>query len=264
MEKPSREKREVLKVEDISLSFGGVDALKGVSFVVNPGEILAIIGPNGAGKTCILNSINGFYRPQKGRIFFEGVEITKMPPHRICAMGVARVFQNVELYTGLTTLENLMAARHSRMKQSILTNALWFGRARREEVEHRRVVEHIIDFLEIQGIRKQTVGMLPYGLRKRVELGRALALEPKILLLDEPMAGMNLEEKEDMARFVLDIAEREGFPVVLIEHDMGVVMDIADRIIVLDNGELLTEGLPQEIAANPKVAEAYMGSEELW
>jgi len=264
MKNTPREQREVLKVEDIHLSFGGVDALKGVSFVVKSGEILAIIGPNGAGKTCILNSINGFYRPQKGRIFFEGVEITKMPPHKICAMGVARVFQNVELYTGLTTLENLMAARHSRMKQSILTNALWFGRARREEVEHRRVVEHIIDFLEIQGIRKQTVGMLPYGLRKRVELGRALALEPKILLLDEPMAGMNLEEKEDMARFVLDIAEREGFPVVLIEHDMGVVMDIADRIIVLDNGELLTEGLPQEIAANPKVAEAYMGSEELW
>jgi len=264
MEKPSREQREVLKVEDISLSFGGVDALKGVSFIVNPGEILAIIGPNGAGKTCILNSINGFYRPQKGRIFFEGVEITKMPPHRICAMGVARVFQNVELYTGLTTLENLMAARHSRMKQSIITNALWFGWARREEVGHRKIVEHIIDFLEIQGIRKQTVGMLPYGLRKRVELGRALALEPRVLLLDEPMAGMNLEEKEDMVRFVLDIAEREGFPVVLIEHDMGVVMDIADRIIVLDNGEVLTEGLPQEIAANPKVAEAYMGSDELW
>lgn len=264
MSNPPQKQRGPLKVEDIYLSFGGVEALKGVSFAVKPREILAIIGPNGAGKTCILNIINGFYRPQKGRVFFDGIEITRTSPHKICAMGVARVFQNVELYTGLSTLENLMAARHAKMKQSIIANALWFGRARREEVQHRKVVEHIIDFLEIQSIRKQTVGMLPYGLRKRVELGRALALEPKILLLDEPMAGMNLEEKEDMARFVLDVAEREGFPVVLIEHDMGVVMDIADRIIVLDNGEILTEGLPQEIAANPKVAEAYMGSEGLW
>jgi branched-chain amino acid transport system ATP-binding protein len=174
------------------------------------------------------------------------------------------VFQNVELYAGLTTLENMMAARHSKMKQSILSSALWYGAARREEVYHREQVEFIIDFLEIQSIRNQVVGMLPYGLRKRVELGRALALEPKILLLDEPMAGMNLEEKEDMARFVLDVAEREGFPVVLIEHDMGVVMDICDRIVVIDNGEVLTTGTPTEIAANPKVAEAYMGSDELW
>lgn len=264
MKNTTREQREILKVEEISLNFGGVQALTNVSFVVNPGEILAIIGPNGAGKTCTLNSVNGFYRPQSGRILFEGAEITRMPPHKICAMGVARVFQNVELYTGMTTLENLMAARHSRMKQSIISNALWYGRARREEVAHRRVVEKIIDFLEIQSIRKQTVGMLPYGLRKRVELGRALALEPKILLLDEPMAGMNLEEKEDMARFILDVAEREKFPVVLIEHDMGVVMDIADRIVVLDNGTVLAEGVPRDIAADPKVAEAYMGSDELW
>jgi branched-chain amino acid transport system ATP-binding protein len=258
------ENQEILKVDDIHLSFGGVHALRGVSFRVNSREILAIIGPNGAGKTCILNSINGFYRPQKGRIFFDGTEITRMPPYRICSMGVARVFQNVELYSGLTALENLMAARHSKMKQSILASAIWYGYAKKEEVQHRERVEHIIDFLEIQSIRNKIVAMLPYGLRKRVELGRALALEPRILLLDEPMAGMNLEEKEDMARFVLDVAEREHFPVVLIEHDMGVVMDIADRIIVIDNGEVLTEGLPSDIASNPKVAEAYMGSDELW
>jgi len=255
---------EVLKIEDIHLSFGGVHALNGVSFCVWQGEILAVIGPNGAGKTCIVNCVNGFYRPGKGRIYFQGTEITRKQPHKICAMGIGRVFQNVELYTGLTVLENLMAARHSRMKQGILSNALWFGGALREEVENRKVVEYIIDFLEIQKIRKETVGMLSYGLRKRVELGRALALEPKILLLDEPMAGMNLEEKEDMARFILDIAEREGFPVVLIEHDMGVVMDIADRIVVIDAGKVLAEGMPEEIAANKMVSEAYMGSEELW
>ena len=187
-----------------------------------------------------------------------------MAPDKICAMGVARVFQNVELYAGLTTLDNLMAARHSKMKQSILSQAIWFGPARNEEVRHRERVEYIIDFLEIQGIRNQVVGMLPYGLRKRVELGRALALEPEILLLDEPMAGMNLEEKEDMARFVLDAAESGGFPVVLVEHDMGVVMDVADRIVVIENGTVLTEGTPTEMAADPKVIEAYMGSEELW
>lgn len=258
------ERQEILKVEDMHLSFGGVQALRGVSLEVRPREILAIIGPNGAGKTCILNCVNAFYHPQKGRISFEGKEITHMLPYQICSLGIARVFQNVELYTGLTTLENLMAARHSKMKQNILTSALWYGRARKEEVYNRERVELIIDFLEIQGIRNQVVGMLPYGLRKRVELGRALALEPKLLLLDEPMAGMNLEEKEDMARFVLDVAEREGFPVVLIEHDMGVVMDIADRIVVINNGEVLAEGTPKEIGANPKVAEAYMGSSELW
>jgi branched-chain amino acid transport system ATP-binding protein len=246
------------------LSFGGVQALRGVSLAVRPREILAIIGPNGAGKTCILNCVNAFYHPQKGRITFDGVDITRMLPYQICSMGISRVFQNVELYTGLTTLENLMAARHSKMKQNIFMSALWYGSARKEEVYNRERVELIIDFLEIQSIRNQVVGMLPYGLRKRVELGRALALEPKLLLLDEPMAGMNLEEKEDMARFVLDVAEREGFPVVLIEHDMGVVMDIADRIVVINNGEVLAEGTPAEIGVNPKVAEAYMGSSELW
>ncbi len=259
-----RMEQDILRVEDLYLSFGGVQALHGVSLGVRPREVLAIIGPNGAGKTCILNCINGFYRPQKGRIFFNEIEITKMLPYKICSMGISRVFQNVELYAGLTTLNNLMAARHSKMKQSILSSALWYGKARKEEVINRERVEYIIDFLEIQGIRNQVVGMLPYGMRKRVELGRALALEPKVLLLDEPMAGMNLEEKEDMARFVLDISEREGFPVVLIEHDMGVVMDIADRIVVINNGEVLAVGKPAEIGINPKVAEAYMGSEELW
>jgi branched-chain amino acid transport system ATP-binding protein len=258
------ENQQILKIEDMHLSFGGVQALRGVSLDVRPHEMLAIIGPNGAGKTCILNCVNAFYRPQKGRIFFNNTDITKMLPYQICSMGISRVFQNVELYTGLTTLENLMAARHSKMKQSILSSAIWYGKARKEEVYNRERVELIIDFLEIQSIRNQVVGMLPYGLRKRVELGRALALEPKLLLLDEPMAGMNLEEKEDMARFVLDVAEREGFPVVLIEHDMGVVMDIADRIVVINNGEVLAEGTPAEIGSNPKVAEAYMGSDELW
>jgi branched-chain amino acid transport system ATP-binding protein len=254
----------VLSIESLYLSFGGISALGGVSFHVKPKEILAVIGPNGAGKTCILNCVNGFYRPNRGRIIYQEKDITQFPPHRICSMGIARVFQTVELYTGLSTLENLMAARHSKMKQSILASAIWYGPARKEEVQNRRMVEEIIDFLEIQKIRKEVVGTLPYGLRKMVELGRALALEPQILLLDEPMAGMNLEEKEDMARFILDIAERRGFPVVLVEHDMGVVMDIADRIVVIDNGKVLAEGLPKEIATNPKVIEAYIGSEELW
>jgi branched-chain amino acid transport system ATP-binding protein len=254
----------VLSVQDVHLSFGGVIALDGVDLTVRDGEIVAIIGPNGAGKTCILNCINGFYRPQKGKILFRNQDITRKPPYKICAMGVARVFQNVELYTGLTTLENLMAARHSKMRQSILLSATWYGKALKEEVENRRIVEEIIDFLEIQRIRNQVVGMLPYGLRKRVELGRALAVEPNILLLDEPMAGMNLEEKEDMARFILDVTEREKFPVVLVEHDMGVVMDIADRIIVIDNGKVLVEGLPGDVAVNEDVIDAYMGSEELW
>lgn len=254
----------LLRIEDIHLNFGRVTALSGVSFDVRPREILAIIGPNGAGKTCILNSVSGFYRPHRGRIFFERTDITQKAAHIRCSMGISRVFQNVELYTGLTTLENLMAARHCKMKQSIFESAIWYGRARREEVRNRKIVEEIIDFLEIQKIRKEVVGTLPYGLRKRVELGRALALGPKILLLDEPMAGMNLEEKEDMSRFILDFAEREGFPVVLVEHEMNVVMDIADRIVVINNGKVLAEGSPREIAENPKVTEAYIGSGQLW
>ena len=240
-----------------------MQALKDISLEVMEGEILAIIGPNGSGKSCLLNCINGFYRPQSGKIFFEDKNITKLASYKIAKLGIARVFQNIELYTGLTTLDNLMAARYALMKRGMLTGALYFGWARREEVRHRAVVEDIIDFLEIANIRKTEVGVLPYGLRKRVELGRALALEPKVLLLDEPMAGMNLEEKEDMARFVLDIFETRKIPIVLVEHDMGLVMDIADRIIVLDYGDQIAEGTPEEISLNPKVIKAYLGEEEI-
>lgn len=254
--------REVkLKVEDIHLNFGGLKALNGVSLEVEEREILAVIGPNGAGKTCLLNCINGFYRPQRGEIFFEGKRITRLPPHKIADLGISRTFQNIELYTGLSTLDNLMAARHIRMKQGALAGALFFGPARREELEHRRVVEEIIDFLEIESIRKKTVALLPYGMRKRVELGRALALDPKVLLLDEPMAGMNVDEKEDIARFIIDIQELKRIPIVLVEHDMEVVMDIADRVVVLDFGSKIAEGLPEEIEHNPQVISAYLGEE---
>jgi branched-chain amino acid transport system ATP-binding protein len=248
-----------LQVEDIHLSFGGISALDGVSLECHEGEILAIIGPNGAGKTSLLNCLNGFYRPQKGRIYFEGQDITHLPSHRIAQLGLARTFQNIELYTGMTTLDNLMAARHIHLKSNFIWGALYFGPAHKEELEHRQVVEEIIDFLEMQAIRKQVVGALPYGLRKRVELGRALALEPKMLLLDEPMAGMNVEEKEDMARFILDIYDEKGIPIVLIEHDMGVVMDIADRVVVLDFGQKIAEGTPEEVKSTPRVIQAYLG-----
>jgi len=250
-----------LQVEDIHLGFGGVKALTGVSLEVKDGELMAIIGPNGAGKTALLNSINGFYRPQRGRIAFDGHELTRMPPHRIAELGVARTFQNLALYTGLTTLDNLMAGRHFHMKYNFLAGALFFGPALKEEIVHRRVVEDIIDFLEIEAIRYRVVGALPYGLRKRVELGRALALEPKILLLDEPMTGMNVEEKEDMARFVLDIHELRKIPIVLIEHDMGVVMDIAQRVVVLDFGRKIADGSPEEVKKSPAVIKAYLGEE---
>jgi len=252
----------ILSIDDIHLSFGGVNALAGVSLEVKAREILAIIGPNGAGKTCVLNCINGFYHPQRGEIHFEGQPINRLPSYKIAELGIARTFQNIELYTGLTTLDNLMAARHLLMRRGFVAGALYFGWAQQEEAKHRRVVEEIIDFLEMEAIRKKVVGSLPYGLRKRVELGRALALEPKILLLDEPMAGMSVEEKEDMARFIIDIYEEREVPIVLIEHDMGLVLDIADRIIVLDFGQKIAEGPPNEIIANPQVISAYLGYEE--
>lgn len=250
----------ILAVNDVSLSFGGNAALTEVSFEVLKGEIRAIIGPNGAGKTSILNCISGFYRPQKGNILLKGdTDLTKTPTDQIARLGLARTFQNIALYTGLSTLDNLMAARHIHMKQSALQSVLYWGPARREEVAHRAVVEDIIDFLEIAHIRKAIVGALPYGLRKRVELGRALAMEPDLLLLDEPMAGMNLEEKEDMARFILDIYERRGVTIVLIEHDMGLVMDISDRVVVLDFGRVIADDVPDAIKQNEHVIHAYLG-----
>ncbi|MFQ3567469.1 MAG: ABC transporter ATP-binding protein [Aggregatilineales bacterium] len=250
-----------LHIDHISLSFGGIRALSDVEFKVNSGEIFAVIGPNGAGKTSLINSINGFYKPQQGAIYFDGQEISKLPPYKRAQLGISRTFQNIALYTNMTTLDNLMAARHIHMRSNMLTGALFIGPARREEIEHRRVVEEIIDFLEMESIRKTIVGNLSYGLRKRVELGRALALEPTLLLLDEPMAGMNVEEKEDMARFILDIHERQGMTIVLIEHDMGLVMDISQRVVVLDFGQKIAEGKPDEIKQDERVIKAYLGQE---
>ena len=260
----NEKKEPLLQVEGVSIHFGGLKALDKVSLEVYPGEIMAIIGPNGAGKTTMLNIINGVYTPDEGRIIFEGKEWPrKMKPHHVAAMGISRTFQNLALFRGMTTLANIMVGRTQKMHSNIFSQALYWGMSEKEEIEHREAVEWIIDFLEIENIRRQPVSMLPYGLQKRVELGRALAAEPKLLLLDEPMAGMNLEEKEDIARFILDANEELEYTIALIEHDMGVVMDICDRIVVLDFGNKIAEGTPEEIKANPKVIKAYLGEEDL-
>ena len=249
----------LLSVDNISLSFGGVRALEDINFDIRKKEIFAIIGPNGAGKTSMLNVINGFYHPQQGEIHFKGLHRKQMRPHEAAVQGIARTFQNVALFKGMSTLNNIMSGRNLKMKSNLFWQALYYGPARKEEMENREVVEDIIDFLEIQSIRRTPVGKLPYGLQKRVELGRALAMEPELLLLDEPMAGMNIEEKQDMCRFILDINEQYGTTIVLIEHDMGVVMDLSERMIVLDYGRKIAEGTPYEIRGTQTVIDAYLG-----
>jgi branched-chain amino acid transport system ATP-binding protein len=250
----------ILDVKNISLAFGGVKALTDISFDVREHEIRAIIGPNGAGKSSMLNCINGVYTPQKGTIAFRGQTFDHMDSRQVAEMGIARTFQNLALFKGMSVLDNIMTGRNLRIKSNILLQALRIGPAEREEMQHRAYVEHIIDFLEIQAYRKTPVGQLPYGLQKRVDLGRALALEPKVLLLDEPMAGMNVEEKQDMCRFILDVNDEFGTTVVLIEHDMSVVMDISDRVVVLDYGKKIGDGTPEEVRNNPEVISAYLGT----
>ncbi|MCW5731108.1 MAG: ABC transporter ATP-binding protein [Alphaproteobacteria bacterium] len=249
----------LLKVENISLSFGGVRALSDISFEIRRHEVFSIIGPNGAGKSSMLNCINGFYHPQGGSITYKGRTRRQMRPHEVASQGIARTFQNIALFRGMSTLDNIMTGRSLKMRAGLLAQAIRFGPALKEELEHREFCERIIDFLEIESIRKVPVGRLPYGLQKRVELGRALAAEPELLLLDEPMAGMNLEEKRDMCRFILDVNDEFGTTICMIEHDMGVVMDISDRVVVLDYGRKIGEGQPEEVRSNQAVIDAYLG-----
>ena len=249
----------LVEVREVSKAFGGVQAVSRVSLDVTKGDIVSVIGPNGAGKTTVLNMISGFYHPDSGRIVLEGRDVTDLAPSRIAELGVARTFQNIALFRGMTVLDNLMLGRHVHMKSGVLASFLYWGLAQKEEVRHRARVEDIIDFLKIEDLRSRPTGSLAYGLQKRVELGRALALDPKVLLLDEPMGGMNQEEKEDMARFILDVNEEWGTTIILIEHDMGVVMDISDRVAVLDMGQKIAEGTPDEVRANPAVIKAYLG-----
>jgi branched-chain amino acid transport system ATP-binding protein len=249
----------VLTFEDVRLAFAGVQAIDGVSFTVGRNELFAIIGPNGAGKTSIFNVLSGVYRPQSGRVVFDGRDILGLRPHQIAAAGMARTFQNVELFANLPVLDNLMLGLHTHLSYGTLSAIAWFGRARRQELAAREEVERIVDFLELEQWRRLPVGLLPYGVQKRVELGRALAMRPKLLLLDEPVAGMNLEETEDMARFILDIRDELKIPVILVEHDMGLVMDLADRVLVVDFGRPIATGVPAEIQRHPEVLRAYLG-----